>query len=648
MKILIVAEKNKAAERISFVLFGKDAKSFKSGDTKIFEANFGKKIYRVMGLKGHIYSTEFARSIHRKGWLNVDPKFLLTKAPLSKVVRDGSKKVLPVLKKEIRNADVVIVATDYDREGENIGMQIVDMVARKIKPRIVAKRARFSSFSRRELEKSFREENLRELNYNLAYASEVRQEVDLRMGIAFTRLATISIQQELGRIDFPMISIGPCQTPTLGLVVERYIKHLKSAEEAEKNKKFVVKTTVFFNDQKIEFQFERNFENKKEAKRFAREISKKDIKIIDVKKHLTSVKRPLPLNTVKLASIVTRVLKIPSKETLRVAEKLYLEGYITYPRTETDKYSKYEIENLENIFNALKKNGLIPKDVQYNKPLNGRKSDGAHPPIRPERVVPLKKIRKTLKFDRDLATKIYDLIVKHFAANLMEDATVEEITLIGEIDGKKAVSKMKRVVKPGFLRIYKLDEDLPLEQNEMPLPQIGNTLKIEETDVVEKLPPVTQPISESELVRLMDKLGIGTDATFAEHINKILKRKYVERRGGRLVPTPLGLALYEALRNSAPDIIDPKIRAEMEKWFTLVEKGEMDPKETVKMAIEKFETMYDKFYGKIPEFTKTITKAIRRMGLEKFIKRDKTSKKAHRKKKGKTLRKRKERKKKRR
>lgn len=118
----------------------------------------------------------------------------------------------------------------------------------------------------------------------------------------------------------------------------------------------------------------------------------------------------------------------------------------------------------------------------------------------------------------------------------------------------------------------------------------------------------------------MEKLGIGTDATFADHIHKIIQRKYVEKKRGKLIPTELGLALYDALKASVPKVIYPSIRADMEHWFYMVERGEMDPKMAVKQAIETFAEMLINFRKNIHIFVNTVRKAILSMGINSFLK----------------------------
>jgi len=630
---LIIAEKVKAAERIAAVLSNSKYREKKVNRVRIFEFNQKGKQVIVIGLKGHLFTTEFSKKVHEAGWRNTDPLFLLTKAPLMKIPRPESRNVIRVLKDLAKRANRVIIATDYDREGENIGMQASKLVINKVRPRISVKRAIFNSLARKEIERAFREDNLGDLNENMIAASEVRQEIDLRMGVSFTRLATMAVQDVLGTMDTGLISLGPCQTPTLGLIVKRYLDHLQSVELSKKNVKYRVRLIADANGKRIEFLSKKEFDKEKEAIDFGRKLINKELEIEKIQKKIKNVNKPLPLNTPRLASLASRELKISSKKALDIAEKLYLEGLITYPRTETDRYKGPEIGIAKKLAEEIREKKILHFSSEVIGPRNGKSDDMAHPPIRPERIVHFDMIPKILKSDGKLASKMYELIVRHFLANLLEDAKVEEITVLARVDGNFFEKNLKKVLRKGFLEVYPYHElhGSLKKETRIDLTE-GIKLKIIAFRIEEIRPKIIHPISESELVRLMDKLGIGTDATFADHIHKNIERRYVERRGGRLVPTRLGLALYDSLNKSAPEILDPSIRSKMEKWFAEVEKGRKTPREVVKEAKKIFKEIFIRFRENINDFAQTLARAIQAMeNMRVRRKRKKKSVKKHRK-----------------
>ena len=609
---IIIAEKPQAAEKIAKALSNNKANLIKKKPIKVWEFRDNGVIVRVTSAMGHLYTTEFSKEIHSKSWSAVDPKYLLTRAPITKIIRKESRKVVKVLLSEVRRADEVIIATDYDREGENIGMQIVEFIVKKVPRRIIVRRAIFSSLTPRELRNAFKRENLTQLNRNKIDASEVRQELDLRYGVAFTRLATMHLHKRFPYYDLPLLSIGPCQTPTLGLIVDKYEKHIEALEKAAKEKRFRIKILVKVGKAKIEFRSRKIFDEISKARTIADSLKNKKLKIIDVQEKISSKKRPLPLNTTRLAALAAKYLRFSPHETLQLAESLYLQGLISYPRTETDLYEK---EVLNKAFNIARK--IIEEnkfDVTIRGPRQGRHTDKAHPPIHPTKVIKLSFINRKLKKKE---AKLYELICRHFLANFCEDAEFKRLKIIGEINDEIFEAELIEPIRMGFLKVYTYESiGKVIEKADW---KTYEELEIVDTEIEEVKPRIPQPISYSELVEKMAKLGIGTDATFADHIKKNIERGYVRESKGRLIPTPYGHALAEALRKYTPDVIDPNIRASIEALFTKVENGELTREEAVKIGINRFIKLYDEFHKNIEKIINDVEKGLREMGIEKVM-----------------------------
>jgi len=617
--IVIVAEKPQAAERIARALSKNRAVPIKSKPIKVWEFRQDNSLIRVTSTRGHIYTTEFAREIHKKPWHKVNPKYLLTKAPLTKIVREENKRVVKALKSEIQRADEVIIATDYDREGENIGMQVATFIAKKVPRRITVRRAVFSSLTPREIMNAFKVENLTDLDKNKIDASEVRQELDLRYGVAFTRLATMHLHRRFLHYDLPLLSIGPCQTPTLGLIVDKYRKHLESVKKASEDIRYRVKLLVNLDGFKIEFKSKNVFSSAEAAKKFVEKIreNKAQIEVLEVKEKTRIKKKPLPLNTTRLASLAARHLNFSPHQTLNIAESLYLKGLISYPRTETDIYTK---EILNKVFTIARKLVEVNKfDIELKGPRQGRSTDNAHPPIHPTGIIKFSQLIKKLKKREAL---LYELICRHFIANLSDDAQLEKLKITATLNGELFEAEIQRIIQPGFLKVYPYQSD-SVETNLKQVPRLSKGAKFQVTKflIEEVKPRITQPISYSELVDKMAKLGIGTDATFAEHIKKNIERGYVVEKKGRLIPTPYGLALAEALEKYAPEVIDPNIRASVEELFTKVERGELKRKEAIKIGIERFIRLYNQFSSNIERIIDIVERGLRKTDIRRLKRR---------------------------
>ncbi len=571
---LIVAEKPSQAKAIAVALGGRRINVVQKKPIPVYAIRTPSgRIAYVTSAAGHIFDTEFEERVRKMSRVKSNPKDLLVKAKVIKITRPGSEGIIRTIKKLAKNASRLIIATDYDREGENIGRQIVK-IAKSVNPKIVVKRARFSSMNADELREAFKEENLKTLNMNLVNASEARQESDLRVGASLTRLLSASVQRRLGRYDV-VLSLGPVQTPTLGFVVERYLEHLKSLKEAKEEYVIVAVTDIG----ELTLQGKKR-ENKEEAERYAKTLPK-TLKLVEVKRKKKIKLQPLPLNTPRLAELSARFLGLSAKKTLDTAEKLYLEGYISYPRTETDKRNEDSLKDARpRAFEAYR---LLKPSRKPGNPRSGKRDDKAHPPIHPVKVVHPAKIPNAHK------RKVYELILRHFLANFGPPAKIEEVTL-EYTDGKhKFVTSRTNVKSPGRLEVYPYVkvEDAKIEEPPKEVKVKRYTIR--------KLPPkIKPPITEAELVKLMDKHGVGTDATFADHIAKIIERGYVKRQGKYLIPTETGLELYKILMELDPEMVKPDIRAYMEERFKLVERGELSKEEAVKENVSRFLDTYSK------------------------------------------------------
>ena len=584
MRILIVAEKPRAAEQITFALCEHDKKPklARKSPIKVWEIKRDGKVYRITSALGHLYTTEFAKSVHQKPWREVDPKYLLTKAPLVKVTRPESRKAIDVIREEARKAHLLIIATDYDREGENIGMQVAELIAKKVNPRIVVKRARFSSLTRKELLNAFKEENLVELDRRKIDASEVRQELDLRYGVAFTRLATIKFHERMGESGLPLLSIGPCQTPTLGLIVDRYLKHIESKERAEREKKYVIELTCMINGTGIKFKSIQEFQNPDGAKSYISSIGD-SLEIENVSRKEVTIARPLPLNTTRLATIAASYLKLQPHETLSLSEKLYLEGLISYPRTETNKYP--EGFDFKTPLNAVLKSAIANEIISYisstPNPLNGRHDDKAHPPIYPIKPHPRDGSKRWI---------IWEYIARRFIANVYsKDARIARQKVRVFIGGIELTASGSLIDDEGFYKIFPY-----FKPSINPLPRVrrGAIVYVKNVVVREGKTQPPKRLSEADLLSLMIKHNIGTDATRARYPKLIIDRNYAVKRRGRFRPTGLGMKLIEALESVDKRLVTPDTRRYVEELMERIGKGEIEMDEALEKAIEEYKKLY--------------------------------------------------------
>ncbi len=201
---LIIAEKDNAARRIAEILFS-DVRKKRIGNVNVYFS----KDAAVIGLRGHIVELDFPEQYNN--WSKVPLKALLKAKMIKKIKEENIAKVLRSLAKE---ADRVTIATDYDREGELIGFEALEIIKR-VNPEIKVDRAKYSAITPQEIKKAFSKRT--NLNYNLVKAAEARQIIDLMWGAILTRLLSVAS----GRMGKEFLSVGRVQTPTLRFIVER-------------------------------------------------------------------------------------------------------------------------------------------------------------------------------------------------------------------------------------------------------------------------------------------------------------------------------------------------------------------------------------------------------------------------------------------
>jgi DNA topoisomerase-3 len=303
---------------------------------------------RVTSVTGHVFSTDFPAKY--QNWDAVDPVELFTAPVLH--APEGKGGIVKHLEREARGMDYLVLWLDCDREGENICFEVIQCVQGVMRQpqsyRAPAShvtggykqherhqqtifRARFSAVTPKDIEKAM--QNLVEPNQNEAFAVDARQELDLKVGVAFSRFQTRYFQGKYGNLDSAIISYGPCQTPTLGFCVDRYdeIQSFKSRPY------YCADVTVEVRGRMLALTADRGriFEKNICDALVTQLGQERELVCTDIRTTDSRKSRPTPLNTVELLKLASRNLGIGPQATMRAAEHLYLSGYLSYPRTGT-------------------------------------------------------------------------------------------------------------------------------------------------------------------------------------------------------------------------------------------------------------------------------------------------------------------------
>lgn len=588
MRILNIAEKPSVARSISAVLSQNVTTRrgihqycpnicFSHGSEMVFTS-----------VLGHLFSTDFE---NRSRWNDVDPETLFSERIVRHVQQDFAK-IKENIEREALRADMVVIWTDCDREGENIGRQIRDVVqgVRDVEVR----RARFSGITRGEVENALR--SLDSINEAEADAVDARMELDLRIGSAFTRLQTLAVAAQ-GKV----LSFGLCQIPTLGFVVERARERERFVEEDF----WTLRLRAVKDGIENVFGWTRgNVFDRNCVVHFYNSLAGGRAMIRDRKVSEKTKYRPLPLRTVELQKTCASYFKMSGHKVMDVAEALYNKGYISYPRTETDVFAKDF--DFRGTLGRIGGDGQVGEYARrlvngFRQPRSGKNNDMAHSPI-----YPLKEGGGLSGHDRN----VYEFVCRRFLGCLSDDAKGLETQYRLGIRNEEFELKGIKVLEKNYLEIYHYDRWEDKEVSAFALDEIvDGELCIDEGKTV---PPGY--LTEAELIDLMDKNGIGTDATIHEHILKIQERKYAVKTGNEIRPLRLGSALVDAYESLGLEVYRPSLRKDLEMNLKRISKSEAARDAVVHREIGVYKGLYGILKSNIDRFVETV-----RNGLEEHV-----------------------------
>lgn len=548
---LIITEKPQAAEKIAFALG--DARKYIDNSVSYFELKRDNKKIIVACAVGHLFS--LVQEKGEKGW----PIFNLKWAAEFK--RNAwARKYYTLLKKLAPGASDFIVATDYDIEGEVIGLNIIRFIAKQQD----AKRMKFSSLTKNELEQSY--QNLSPtLNWGQAIAGESRHYLDWLYGINLSR-ALMEAIKSAG--SFRIMSIGRVQGPALNLVVNKEKQILAFKPEPY--------WQVFIIVDGIEFKHPKDLTKKSELIQF-QNLKGKTVQV-STEKSEQKIKPPAPFDLTTLQTEAYKFFSINPAKTLQIAQSLYLAGLISYPRTSSQKIP--DAINPLGIIKRLSK--AFNTELCINKkPVEGTKSDPAHPSIYPTGEF------SSLQGDEK---KIYELIVRRFLSCFCEDAIIDNKIITAMLNELKFVAKGLSVRKKAWMEVYKTK----LQERE--LPDMNGKYIIEDSRIEEKLTQPPNRYSPASLVRELEKRNLGTKATRANIVETLYDRGYIKEQS--IIASPLGISLIETLSKHVPIIIDEKLTRNFEKEMEKIQSAAKGLQDKEKKILDEAKTTINKIAEK--------------------------------------------------
>ena len=535
--------------------------------SKTIEKYLGKD-FKVVSSVGHI--RDLSTSGKYGFGVDIDNNF----KPDYKIIK-GKAKLVKELKKDIKDADFVYLATDPDREGEAISWHLYDTLGLKEEnyDRIV-----FNEITKKAVLDSFNK--ARKIDDNLVKSQETRRILDRIIGFRLSKL----MQSKTGGK-----SAGRVQSVALKLIVDRE----REIEAFIPEEYFEIEAKFNDFDAKLDTYNHKKIEIKKESE--AKEILSKlsnAFKIESIDKKEKAKKSKFPFTTSTLEQEASTKLGFTSKKTMMIAQKLYeginlkdgAEGLISYMRTDSVRLSD---EFIKDTYGYIKDN-YGSEYVGYVKKSNKTENvQDAHEAIRPTNINNNpEKIKEYLTNDE---YKLYSLIYYRALASLMKDAKVEATTVILDNNNYQFKVNGQILIFDGYLKVYSKYED----SEDKVLPDFSNyKSNVLVANTIEYTSHTTKPparYTESKLIKEMEELGIGRPSTYAKTIDTIEERGYVKVIDKKFIPTEVGIETTDKLQEFFKDIINVEYTKNMEDDLDKIAEGNMEWNKLLSIFYQEFE-----------------------------------------------------------
>ncbi|MGI8633457.1 MAG: DNA topoisomerase I [Solirubrobacterales bacterium] len=601
---LIVTEKNNSAKKIAQILSGGTVTEDKSFRTPYYSWTDSDGDHTTIGLKGHVLNPAFPEGL--ENWQKTDPRELID-ATLTKEATD--KNIVRAVRKVAKDADRLVIATAFDREGELIGPEVLEEIL-DVNPvlggeggadleghRPPIARARYSALTAEEITRAF--DNLDTLSFDLAHAGAARQDIDLIWGATLTRAVSLATR----RFGSNFLSVGRVQSPTLGLIVDRELE--RRAHVAEPFWELFAR----FEHPDGSFQAHHATDKfwKHEEATAALEATAAPATVSKLASRRNTRKPPAPFNTTSFTTEASSRLGITPAAAMRVAEDLYMDGFISYPRTDNTVYPP-SLNTRELVSALVKVPDFSASKGLLDGPLNatrGKKETTDHPPIYPTQAVFPDKLEGPRR-------RVYELVARRFLATFSGPMVSESTRADIEAGSEIYFVRGSVVVDPGFTAVYEYARS---KNDEIPRLEEGQQLAFDGDPWIED--KETQPpsrLSQGKLIEMMEERNLGTKATRADIIQKLYYRGYVYSNPPE--PSETGIAMFEAFQRYTPAMATPEMTAELEADMDRIASGEVSRHDVLSASRE----MLHKTYGGIDEHREDLAKEIwKGMDLDRIL-----------------------------
>ena len=524
--------------------------------------------YEVLASNGHVRDLP-------KSQLGIDvehdyePKYITIR---------GKGDILAKLRKEVKKAEKVYLATDPDREGEAISWHLY--IALKLADKKVY-RITFNEITKNAVKESLK--NAREINTSLVDAQQARRVLDRMVGYRISPLLWAKIKRGLsaGRVQSVALRIICDREDEINAFIPEEYWTLDALFQIKGEKKPLVAKYYGTTEGKAAISSE------EELNKILKDLKDADFKVTDVKKGERIKKAPLPFTTSTLQQEASKVLNFSTQKTMRLAQQLYegvelkdagTVGIITYLRTDSTRVAEEAVAMARDYITETYGSEYAAQDTTEKK--NGQKIQDAHEAIRPTniRYTPAE-LKDSLSRDQ---FRLYQLIWKRFTASRMSNARYETTSVKIDAGNHRFTVAASKLAYDGFMSVYRDDEDEKQESNTLVKDITKDTqLKLSEFEPKQHFTQPPAHYTEASLVRALEELGIGRPSTYAPTITTILARRYVVKEDKNLYVSELGEVVNNMMKDAFPSIVDVNFTANLETLLDKVEEGVIDWKTVV-------------------------------------------------------------------
>lgn len=547
--------------------------------------------YEVIASNGHVRDLP-------KSQLGIDiendfePKYITIR---------GKGELLAKLRKEVKKADKVYLATDPDREGEAISWHLSKALKLDDKN---AKRITFNEITKNAVKQSIKQ--ARKIDMDLVNAQQARRVLDRMVGYQISPVLWAKVKRGLsaGRVQSVALRIIADREEQINAFIAKEYWTLSGEFKIDGEKKPLA--ADFYGTLKEKM----TIESKEQAEKIIEEIKKSKFEISDIKTSGRTKKSPLPFTTSTLQQEAAKTLNFATQKTMRVAQGLYegtaikgrgTIGLITYLRTDSTRISDEAKQSAADFIRESYGGEYLNQNEKAGK--SQKKIQDAHEAIRPTYVdLTPAQVKDSLSRDQ---FRLYQLIWKRFVASQMSDAKYETKSVKIDSDKYRFTSASSKVVFAGYLTVYQTDEDKIDKKALSKKIEKGMELGLEEVD---KKQHFTQPpahFTEASLVKTLEELGIGRPSTYAPTISTIINRHYVAKEQKNLYITELGEVVNNIMKKSFASIVDVNFTAYMEGLLDRVEDGSV-----------KWKTVVRNFYPDLHEAVEQAQKELEQVKIE--------------------------------